>query len=53
MEERQLGLGSLGRRKKREREREGKPTMGEKPSRHMTAARPSKHLERANSLRDI
>ena len=25
--------------------------MGEKPSRHMTAAGPSKHLERANSLR--
>ncbi|EPS25344.1 hypothetical protein PDE_00277 [Penicillium oxalicum 114-2] len=25
--------------------------MGEKPSRHMTAAGPSKHLERANSLK--
>ena len=26
--------------------------MGEKPSRHMTAAGPSKHLERANSLNE-
>ena len=33
------------------REREGKPTMGEKPSRYMTATGPSKHLERANSLK--
>ena len=37
--------------REKEEEREGKPTIGEKPSRHMTAAGPSKHLERANSLK--